>query len=436
MEENILHIQVCLTEIEQQLGWGENSTWTHQDFEELSECIYNKTKVRLSVTTLKRLWGKVAYTSSPTLQTLNTLAAFAGYSTWRDFKVAHTKTVLPTGQDIQESVIAEQIHAELPHETHWSRKSYKYFYPFIFLLVLVTIGLLSYGLIFKTFSVDPSKIQFSSQPVTLGLPNTVIFHYDAIASPSEDIAIQQSWDERMRENVSKEGHQYTTTYYYPGYHRAKLLINNKIIKEHDVYIKTDGWLALIENDPIPLYLKGEIIDKGILQAPLTSLDKFKLASTEQIPWIDYYNVQDFGELSSNDFSFETEVKNETNIGNVVCQESRITIMCSNGRMLVPLAIPGCVGNINLTLGDLYLEGRRNDLSAFGCNLSQWQKLRLEVKNRQVTIFLNNKQIFKTAYFYDAGKVVGIRYKFMGAGAVNYARLWDKNKKLVFEDTFD
>jgi hypothetical protein len=147
-------------------------------------------------------------------------------------------------------------------------------------------------------------------------------------------------------------------------------------------------------------------------------------------------VQDFGELPSDNFSFETEVKNETNTANAVCQESRISIMCSNGRLLIPLSIPGCVGNINLNLSDLYIEGRKNDLSAFGCDLSQWQKLRCEVKNRQLTVFLNGNEIFKTTYAHDAGKVIGIRYKFMGTGAVNYVRLWDKDKKLIFEDDFE
>jgi hypothetical protein len=288
----------------------------------------------------------------------------------------------------------------------------------------------------KPFSIDASKISFSSQPVTQGLPNTVIFNFDVSASPYEDIAIQQSWDERMREKVSKEGQQYTTTYYYPGYHRAKLLINNKVIKEHDVYIKTNGWLALLETDDIPLYIKDKIIDKGIMQAPFASLEKFQLASTRQVPWVDYYNVQDFGNLSSNDFTFETELRNETNTANAICQESRIAIMCSDGRLLIPLTIPGCVGNINLHLSDLYIEGRKNDLSAFGCNLSGWQKLRCEVEKKQLTVFLNDKEIFRTTYTHDAGKIIGIRYKFMGAGAVNYVKLWDKNKKIIFEDNFE
>jgi hypothetical protein len=437
MDENISYIPLCLSEIEQRLGWGESSTWTHADFEELSERIYSATRTRLSVTTLKRIWGKVSYTSSPTIHTLNTLAVFTGYENWRNFKLKHPQLaeVIEVAER-QEPVGVEHIQPALQAEMPQKKRRVKYLLPVLIPALVMVVGLLFYGLTAKLFSIDASKISFSSQPVTEGLPNTVIFNYDATASPYEDIAIQQSWDERMREKVSKDGRQYTTTYYYPGYHRAKLLINNKVIKEHDVYIKTNGWLALLETDDIPLYIKDKIIDKGIMQAPLTSLEKFQLASTRQVPWVDYYNVQDFGNLSSNDFTFETELRNESNTANAICQESRIAIMCSDGRLLVPLSIPGCVGNINLHLSDLYIEGRKNDLSAFGCNLSTWQKVRCEVKNKQLTIFLNDKAVFNTTYTHDAGKIIGIRYKFMGAGAVNYVKLWDKNRQLVFDDDFE
>jgi hypothetical protein len=436
MKQDFNFLGLCLAEIEQQVGWGESTTWTQQDFEELSEQICVKTGVRLSVTTLKRIWGKVAYNSSPTNHTLNTLAIFCGYESWRDFKLKHTPADDAANMALPQGGEAHQAPVILEPATQRKQRVFKASYSLLIPVLVIMAGLLFYGLMAKPFSIDASKISFSSQPVTQGLPNTVIFNYDVSASPYEDIAIQQSWDERMREKVSKEGRQYTTTYYYPGYHRAKLLINNKVIKEHDVYIKTNGWLALLETDDIPLYIKDKIIDKGIMQAPFASLEKFQLASTRQVPWVDYYNVQDFGNLSSNDFTFETELRNETNTANAICQESRIAIMCSDGRLLIPLTIPGCVGNINLHLSDLYIEGRKNDLSAFGCNLSGWQKLRCEVKKKQLTVFLNDKEIFRTTYTHDAGKIIGIRYKFMGAGAVNYVKLWDKNKKIIFEDNFE
>src|SRR6218665_4129146 len=81
-----LHIDRCLGLIEEKLGWGKSENWVNYDFEKLSDAIHERTTVRLSVTTLKRIWGKLKYDSAPTLTTLNTLAQFAGYSDWRNFR--------------------------------------------------------------------------------------------------------------------------------------------------------------------------------------------------------------------------------------------------------------------------------------------------------------------------------------------------------------
>src|SRR5579864_1019892 len=76
----------CKRLIEEKLGWGGSYQWTNQDFDLLSEKIYEVTGVTLSQTTLKRIWGKVKYDSAPTVTTLNTLAKFIGFENWRDFR--------------------------------------------------------------------------------------------------------------------------------------------------------------------------------------------------------------------------------------------------------------------------------------------------------------------------------------------------------------
>src|SRR5687767_14779314 len=80
----------CRELIEQSLNWGSSENWTNQDFENLSEKIFDKTQVRLSVSTLKRIWGKVRYDSSPTPATLNVLARFVGLENWRSFQQTYS----------------------------------------------------------------------------------------------------------------------------------------------------------------------------------------------------------------------------------------------------------------------------------------------------------------------------------------------------------
>ncbi len=59
-------IASCLELLEAKLNWGSSQYWVNYDFEKLSLEIEHKTGVNLSVTTLKRLWGKVKYPHAPT----------------------------------------------------------------------------------------------------------------------------------------------------------------------------------------------------------------------------------------------------------------------------------------------------------------------------------------------------------------------------------
>ena len=72
-------LKTCLLQIEEQLGWGSSDAWHNEVFSDLSEAIHVSTSILLSPTTLKRVWGKVSYGSSPSINTMNTLAQFAGY---------------------------------------------------------------------------------------------------------------------------------------------------------------------------------------------------------------------------------------------------------------------------------------------------------------------------------------------------------------------
>src|ERR1700761_7310896 len=93
--DNATGLEQCKRLIEASLGWGDPVSWTNEDFDTLSDRIAERTSVRLSVSTLKRIWGKVKYDSSPTMATLNALARFAGFEGWRDFLAQSTTPATP-----------------------------------------------------------------------------------------------------------------------------------------------------------------------------------------------------------------------------------------------------------------------------------------------------------------------------------------------------
>lgn len=85
MDNEKVNIEKCRQRIEEKIGWGSSAEWQNQDFEALSERIFRETKVSLSASTLKRLWGKIRYEGTPNISTLNALAQFIGYENWRAF---------------------------------------------------------------------------------------------------------------------------------------------------------------------------------------------------------------------------------------------------------------------------------------------------------------------------------------------------------------
>ena len=435
------YIDLLKQRIEAQMAWGDSAHWTHQDFNELSERIWEGTQTKLSASTLKRLWGKVQYRSQPTTNTLNALAQFVGYEHWRDFVGRHPVGRHPVGrhpvgQDAMRQSEAAKDTTTSSSSSRWSGRRLVWA---ISIPLLVITALFFNRWINRPAGgaplIDPSTVSFTSEPVTLGLPNTVVFHYDVSATSSQDVAIQQSWDERLRTSVSPNQNIYTATYYYPGYFGAKLLVDGQVVKEHDLYIRSDGWMTTAETVPVPHYLPT-YVSGGQMQVSEVLLRQKKLLTRDEAPWIRYCYVEDLSELSANDFTLETRIKNEYNQGEAVCQESRVSVICSKGHYAIPLSIPGCVGQLNMALGTKGVSGTTQDLSALGCDLSQWQTLRLEVRNRQVTVYVNDQPVWKDSYTDDAGKIAGLRYRFHGPGAVDYVRLLDGGGELVYAEDFE
>ena len=424
-EKNPPYLALLKQQIEEKVAWGDSTQWTHRDFDQLGERIWEDTQTKLSATTLKRVWGKVAYQSQPTTNTLNALAQFVGYEHWRDY----------VGQ--QEST-PSAVAISAPSSESSTSSSWWTSTRFVLALSipLLLVGILFFGpWVDRSGAIDSTAVSFSSDPVTQSLPNTVVFHYDVSSVPSDRIAIQQSWDERLRAPVAKEEDTYTTTYYYPGYFRAKLLVDNQVVKEHDLYVKSDGWMTIAEAEPIPHYLPNDSLPTGQLQVPTGRLRQQELLTRAEVPWINYYYVEDFGPLDANHFTLETRIKNDFAQGEAVCQTSQVNVICSRGHFSIPLAIPGCVGELTMALGKERITGKTHDLSFLGADLSEWQTLRCEVRDRQVTLLLNGQPVYKGTYPDDVGKVVGLRYRFHGPGAVDYVRLWNRQGKAVYEEEF-
>lgn len=409
----------CLRLIEAKLSWGSSVAWTNYDFEKLSDIVHDSTGVRLSVTTLKRLWGRLKYESAPTLTTLNTLAQFAGYADWRSFKQMQAAQ--------NEEPVILPVHEDL--RTQEIRSSKKKISPYW--LALIIPFLLACYLFIAALSSKPDPDQFifeANKMLTEGVPNSVVFHYDAHAAGSDSVFITQNWDISRKKRVSKNGTDHSSIYYYPGYFRAQLIIDGYTVKTQDVWITSDGWLCLAEGDPMPVYFnKTEYMVKDQVEVDEALLKKYNLSLNPRAPKLRFYNQRDLGDVMNDNFIFETKLKNTFHEGANACQEMQVLLHCKNDVMIIPLAAKGCVGNLFISFCGIGVNSKDTDLSKFGADLTQWTKLRVESVDKHFIIYVNDLSAYEGTFPNDINALVGVQYRFNGVGAVKETYFESKGK---------
>ncbi len=407
-----------LSIIEQQLDWGDAATWQSKDFEILNQLIFEKTKISLSASTLRRVWGRVEYKNLPSGTTLDTLASFAGFENWRAFVKSNSR---------QEKNVTTQQTIVTPVA---GRRKFKGLLSIALVIAVILVS--TYFVETSGSAINTSTYTFSSKRLTAGIPNSVIFNYDATASPTDSIYIQQSWDPHTKTLVSKNRHQHTSVYYEPGFYQAKLVVGGKTVKQHKLMIPTDGWLGLIENRPVPVYLKpADFIGKDVMRLNAGAGWIKNVGLPAQVPFIKYYNIGNFTPVPLINFSFSARVKNEYSEGSAACQFAGVSLITDSGPIIIQLSTKGCVSELNMINVNLIISGKNVDLSGFGVDFSDWALVSCKSAAGKIQYYVNKKLVYEAPMPTYNVKIVGMGFNFQGTGAVKNIDLRSSDK-IVFE----
>ncbi|MBT1687177.1 hypothetical protein KK078_11435 [Fulvivirgaceae bacterium PWU37] len=406
--------------------WGDPYTRPRQrELEQLADQIEQRSGVRLSLSTLKRLW-RDDVTQLPHPSTLNALVSVLDHATWADFKQATVRT------PPRESTPATLQPTRRRATAWWWTAAASAALVTLLVLLQATNRTTDYPLTL------PADIPFQAdKTVTLGVPNTVQFRYDVSGIDADSFFIQQSWDPRDKEAIDPAGHYRSSVYYLPGFHRAKLIVNDSIVRKVRIHIKTDGWLPLAEytdNSHEPFYLDKLIPastgDLHITEAQLAAAG-VDLSKRYQLR---YYNIRDFDHIRSDSFTLQARVKLDS-IQHIPCPKAHVTIVTEEDIFYLQLTTPGCVGDLYLGMGETRLRGQEHDLSALGCNLYDWQTFQIKNQGKHVAILLNHHPVYTLSYKKDFGRIVGIVFNFSNPGAIDDVSLRNGEGNVVYETAF-
>ena len=379
--------------IERQLDWPAPTEWSAAHFDELAEHIAAATEVRLSATTLKRVWGRVNHRGNPSRTTLDALARYAGFTGWVDFVAARAKPAVEPVATTKKSVPVTPA----PARRRWWITG-----------ALLLTGLFIAAAILRPYpTAAPTVERFSFDPVTTGLPNTVQFRY-ALSGHYDSVEIQQSWDERLRYRVAPDNGFHASTYYYPGVYQAKLVVDGAVAEERTLVVPSVGWLGTRGTDKasVPTYLSPDSIrlaDGGLRIAPTAP------ATVQELHYVPAAPL-----TTTTDLQLRTRFRSAPDR---VCGRAELLLLAENGVLILPFAAPGCTGELRLFASGREWSGRDHDLSAFGIAPNAEVDVEVRLRADSVRVRRAGKPVFADTLPRSLGPVRGLRYRFEGGGQV-------------------
>jgi hypothetical protein len=427
--------QVLLKQLKNKIellsGLPGNADLSQKDFDFLLYYIQEKTGQILSLTTVKRIW-KSEYRRLPHLSTLNMLARLAYDKDWHTLK----KEILEQQADDQQRANSNTIR---PFPKSISPKDQRRRIKVI--SIIVAAGLLILLLAMSGYYVSDSKwkdlghIPFSaSTTAALRIPNSVVFTYDVSGIQADHFYIQQSWDPAKKVEISPENKKQTDIYYEPGYHYAKLIVNDQVAKEIPVHIKYDDWYVrfrypdskLVKVNDADLNTKGYLgLKTDYLSSRFTPLhDDFQLG---------YMLSKDFN-LPADEFEIGALVKFDSAHA-PLCPMVNLLIKGDHDYAWITFGNVGCESNFGLKVGATRISGKTNDLSLMGLDSFSWQKIHMKISNGTFRLSVNNKIVREEAYSNTLGDLKEIDFFFNGLGSVDEIKIMDNQNRSHLSQSF-
>lgn len=418
-------VKLCLTEVFLKNGYGDLHSLAQRDYENVSQAIEAKTGILISISTLKRLL-KGDFARLPQVATLNAISRYLGCHNWQDYR-AETKAKTPFG-DTSSSQRQFMFPRRLPKILLYSS-----------ILSLLVVLFITSRSSLKDTGTSFEEAQFSVKKVTANdIPNSVVFSYNVDGINADSFFIQQSWDKNRRVRVYKKQHTLTDIYYEPGYHTAKLIANDVVIKTLGVSIPTKDWFFYAKRrfpHGIPSYIHPEqSIQGGELGLQASDLGQNELNIGVENNYVYTYFPPQWP-VHSDNCVFKTRVRVQELKKNP-CPYLMLEVFCQQNFMYFISMPKGCTSESKLQFSDLILDGKTTDLSALGANVTEWMEVKIEVRNRLVTINYGDKKVYTGRYSKSAGKITGIGFISNGLCEVDQVELKGLDGKIFYQNDFE
>lgn len=416
-------VQESLLKVFKLNGYLHLADMTQRDFEHISIELQKKSGIVISGITIKRLVNG-EFSRIPQIATLNAIANYFEFKTWQDYKASVRGNEINKHQKVKRGVSVSNKNLPLPVVVG------------AVLLILLLGGF--YFFQEKYRDKNFKKASFSAHKNTGNdIPNTVVFNYNIDNVKADSFFIQQSWDKNRRVRIYKNTHTLTDIYHEPGYHVAKLIANDSIIKTVPVSIPTNGWFFYANENKakyLTEYIKAQKpIQNGVLALTEDDLIKNNINTDREKIYLYAYFPSKLN-VSSENFTLKTRVRMKQ-VSNNFCPYITIEIFCEKYLMLMKSTAKGCASEAHLYFGEKSISGKKADLVSIAYDVTKWTDVEITVKNKQAKIKVNGRECFVTNYQSDTKSITGLAFISNGLCEVDNVGLTGLDGKVMYKSDF-
>ena len=416
-------VQESLLKVFRLNGYLHLADMTQRDFEHISIELQKKSGIVISGITIKRL-ANGEFSRIPQIATLNAIANYFEFKTWQEYKASVRGNELNKHQKIKRSISVSNKNLPLP----------------VVLGAVLLILLLGGFYFFQEKYQDRNfkEASFSAHKNTGNdIPNTVVFNYDIDNVKADSFFIQQSWDKNRRVRIYKNTHTLTDIYHEPGYHVAKLIANDSIIKTVPVSIPTDRWFFYANENKakyLTEYIKApNAVQNGALAVTMDDLIKSNISTDREKIYLYSYFPGKLN-VSSENFTLKARVRMKQ-VSNNFCPYIAIEIYCEKHFMLMKSTAKGCASEAHLYFGEKSISGKKSDLVSIAYDVTKWADVEITVKNKQAVIKINGRECFLTSYQNDTKLITGLSFISNGLCEVDNVDLTGADGKVMYKNNF-
>lgn len=430
---------------EERAARGPISDWSQRDFVFLSEQIESQTKEQISVTTLKRVFGKVEYKGLPYIHTLNILAQFVGFSHWAAFRQA---TLQELGIEPKETEKELRPLDAISFTTEKSPNPQNEKTKFnLFLLWTVTV-LAFFALGWhlgwwfekgrwisdntRNNLESPGKLTIETGNVdTLPMPVRILFQ--GPQGNEDDLTVINIGGNMRYFQINSSGfgsinHQFETSGIFP----IRIFNNRRQLGYLSYLIPNKTWVATVFKGKIRKEI-GSV--EGLPYMHVSGISKKALGfDTMMHHRTQLVRYKEFG-MSGDSLTFTTQIKNPQVLPELKNQHTQLILHCANNSIKVEFSTIMPRYGFFMQVGEVYLN--KENLPSpqnFVQPFDNWRKLKVQTGQNTCKVWLDNTLLLNQKYTLPLGDLYGIQYQFDGSGWVDHFQLGDKRGK-IWEEKF-